>query len=255
MDAVSVNPHQPRRVFDESALTSLATSMAAAGVIQPVVVRQKEDGTFELIAGERRLRAARLAGLETIPAIVREADRVAQAQLALIENTQRQDLNPIERAAAYRTLQSQLGLTQAQLAERLGEDRSGIANYLRLLDLPLKIQDFLQAGRLSLGHAKVLASIEDASQAELIGIRAAEGEWSVRSLENAMKTEPELIKARDPATLAHLRETEESISRSIGMKVKLKSAKKGAGKLTIQYSSLKQFDELMERLGVDLSSM
>lgn len=261
LDAIAPNPHQPRRHFNDTALASLAASFTAAGVIQPILVRDVGEGRFELIAGERRLRAAKLAGLATIPAIVREADTIAQAQMALIENTQRQDLNPIERAIAYRTLLQELNLTQADLAQRLGEDRSSIANFLRLLDLPAGVRTHVETGVLSLGHAKVLAALSDAATIETIARQAVAGDWSVRTLEQAIaksKSESPLKSAPlspDNARQAHLLETASSISRTLGMKVKLAVGKKGSGKLTIQYGSLEQFDELMEKLGVKLEAM
>ena len=159
-DAIHPNPHQPRRTFDDASLAELAASIRSSGVIQPLVVKRRPHG-FELIAGERRLRAAKIAGLASVPVVVREVDAVAQAQLALVENVQREDLNPIDRAQGYRSLIDQLNLTQAELAARLGEERSGIANYLRLLDLDPAVQETVRAGTISLGHAKLLAGVAD----------------------------------------------------------------------------------------------
>ena len=139
LDKVSPNPHQPRRVMNEASIAELAASLKSTGLIQPIIVRQVPDG-YQLIAGERRWRAAKLAGLTSIPAIVREVDSFAQAQMALVENIQREDLNPFDRAESYRALMTQLGLTQAELAGRLGEERSSVANYLRLLDLAAPVR-------------------------------------------------------------------------------------------------------------------
>jgi len=246
-------------LFDDVALASLATSMSTAGVIQPILVRPAGEGRYELIAGERRLRAARLAKLPAIPAIVREADRVTQAQLALIENTHRQDLNPIERAQAYRTLLRDLNLTQADLAERLGEDRSSIANYLRLLDLPPEAQAGVQQGLLTLGHAKVLASIEDPDRANELAAKAVTNGWSVRALEEVLakvKLEqlPSDSLADKDGLAAHIQEMEKSIARTLGMKVRLKTGRKGSGRMIIRYASLNQFDQLMEKLGIQLDA-
>src|SRR5947207_327576 len=161
---IEPNPHQPRRQFNDAALADLAASFKTNGIIQPVVVRQVADDRYQLVAGERRLRAAKLAGLTTVPAIIRDVDSFKQAQMALVENIHREDLNPLDRAAAYRALVDQLGLTQAELAARLGEDRSSIANHLRLLDLPATVRDDITAGTISLGHAKVLASVSDPTE-------------------------------------------------------------------------------------------
>ena len=154
------NPHQPRREMNEALLAELAASIKSTGLIQPIVVRQGVSG-YQLIAGERRLRAAKLAGLKTIPGIVRDVDSYAQAQMALVENIQREDLNPIDRAQAYRTLASQLGLTQQELATRLGEDRTTIAHFLRVLELSEPVRELIRGGKLSFGHAKLLAGVSD----------------------------------------------------------------------------------------------
>lgn len=255
VDQVRPNPHQPRREFNEAALAALAESMKAAGVIQPIIVRQAPDG-YELIAGERRLRAARLAGLSVIPAIVRETDPITQAQLALIENIQREDLNPIERAEAYRTLVEQLGLTQQELALRLGEDRSSIANYLRLLDLPQAAREYIRTGALSMGHAKVLMGIlEPAEQARLAALAVQES-LSVRNLERIVshgQTDDRPRPTR-PAPSAHIQDLEKTLQRHLGMRVQLRTnpRNRGKGKLIIHYADLDQFDQLLARLGVQI---
>jgi ParB family chromosome partitioning protein len=248
------NPHQPRRVMNDATLAELAASLKANGLIQPILVR-RQGSTYELIAGERRLRAARLAGLKTIPAIVRAVDSFTQAQLALVENIQREDLNPIDRANAYRTLVQQLGLTQSELAGRLGEDRSSIANHLRLLELAPDVQSMLRDGRLSLGHAKVLAGVADqAEQVRLAELCVAQG-LSVRNLErviNEASPAAAPAAAEKPAASPHVRQVETSIARQLGLRVQLRSGSKGKGKLIIHYGNLDQFDELMGRLKVKL---
>lgn len=253
LEAVVPNPHQPRRTMDETALAELAASLKATGLIQPIVVR-KAGETYQLIAGERRWRAARLAGLATIPAILREVDSFTQAQMALVENIQRENLNPIDRALAYRTLLGQLGLTQAELAGRVGEDRSTVANHLRLLDLAEPVQAMISDGRLSLGHAKILAGVQDrAEQERLANLVVGQG-LSVRNLERLLQegTPKPAAPARATAgTSAHLQDLEKSLSRQLGMKCQLRAgAKKGKGRLVIQYASLDQFDELLTRLGI-----
>lgn len=250
IDQIAPNPHQPRRDMNQATLAEMAASMKSAGLIQPIIVRKTADG-YQLIAGERRLRAARLAGLQTIPAIVRQVDDFTQAQLALIENIHRENLNPIDRAKAYRTLMSQLGLTQQELANRLGEDRSSIANHLRLLDLAEPVQQLILDGKLSLGHAKLLAGVADMlEQQRLAGLCIAQ-DLSVRNLERMLASQKEPSPRPGSGRLsAHLLDLEKAISRQLGMRVQVRSGKKGRGRLTIFYASLDQFDDLMQRLGV-----
>lgn len=253
VSAVVPNPHQPRKQMIEASVAELAASLKVTGLIQPIVVR-KVGETYQLIAGERRLRAAKLAGLATIPAILREVDSFTQAQMALVENIQRENLNPIDRAQAYRTLMGQLGLTQAELAGRLGEDRSSIANHLRLLDLAEPVQAMVSDGRISLGHAKILAGVQDpVEQQRLANLVVTQG-LSVRNLERLLqdantKTPPA---ATAPASgSAYHQDLEKSLSRQLGLRVQLRAgAKKGKGKLILHYGTLDQFDELMNRLGV-----
>lgn len=247
---VSANPHQPRREFDD--LAELAASLKSTGVIQPIIVKKIGDD-YQLIAGERRLRAARMAGLATIPAIVRDADSFAQAQMALVENIQRRDLNPLDRAIAYRALLEQLGLTQAELAARLGEERSSIANFLRLLELAEPVRQLLGSEKISLGHAKLLAGISDpAEQIRLAELVVAQ-ELSVRNLERLLATPTETPQTRSPRSAsAHVQDLERSLSRQLGLRVQLHSGKGGKGRITIHYGSLDQFDGLAERLGVAL---
>jgi ParB family chromosome partitioning protein len=253
-DSVSPNPHQPRKQFDEAALASLAASLKSTGLVQPLVVRSDPaggEGTYQLIAGERRLRAAKLAGLATLPAIIREVDPFKQAQMALIENVQREDLNPIDRAQAYRSLIEQLGLTQAELASRLGEERSTVANYLRLLDLSEPVREMVRAGKLSLGHAKILAGISDPQQQQELAERVVGQELSVRNLERIL-TEPVAAPKSAPAEPSpHIRDLEGTLSSQLGLRVQVRSgAAKGKGRVVIHYGSLDQFDQLLERLGV-----
>jgi ParB family transcriptional regulator, chromosome partitioning protein len=250
VDKVSPNPHQPRRVMNEASIAELAASLKSTGLIQPIIVRQLSDG-YQLIAGERRWRAAKLAGLTSIPAIVREVDSFAQAQMALVENIQREDLNPLDRAESYRALMTQLGLTQAELAGRLGEERSSVANYLRLLDLAAPVRELIRDGKLSLGHAKLLAGVSDIAEQDRIAKLVVAQELSVRKVELLLQqrpASPDNVPVSSPS--AHIQDLERSISRQLGMKVQVRSAKKGKGRLVIHYASLDQFDELMTRMGV-----
>ncbi|HEV8293364.1 MAG TPA: ParB/RepB/Spo0J family partition protein, partial [Tepidisphaeraceae bacterium] len=242
----------PRRSFDESSLADLAASLKSTGLIQPILVRRVGQ-QYQLIAGERRLRAAKLAGLSTIPALIRDIDTVTQAQMALIENIQREDLNPIDRAQGYRTLIDQMGLTQAELAGRLGEDRSSIANFLRLLDLSESVKTMVRDGRLSVGHAKLIAGISDILEQERLANLVLLQGLSVRNLERAIKEgpRPDIKKPAPTGPTAHLQDLEKNISRQLGLRVQLRAAvKKGKGRLIIHYASLDQFDELLARLKV-----
>jgi ParB family transcriptional regulator, chromosome partitioning protein len=255
--AVVPNPHQPRKHFDEDRLRELSASLRESGVIQPIIVRPGGVGTgqYELIAGERRWRAAILAGLDTMPAIVRQVDPAAQARLALVENVQREDLNPIERAGAYATLLKSLGITQQELAQQLGEDRSSIANFLRLLELAEPVQRLVADGHLSAGHAKVLAGVPDIAEQCRLAELAVKRELSVRTLEEIIKkgAAPVPPAASTPGS-AHLLDLEKSISRQVGMRVQIRAAgkNKAKGKLVIHYQSLDQFDQLLERMNVRL---
>ena len=257
VSAIVPNPHQPRRQWDQTSLQSLAASIKSTGLVQPIIVRKVQDSPaqYQLVAGERRWRAAQEAGLQTIPAIVREVDAYAQAQMALIENIQREDLNPVDRAQAYRTLMDQLGLTQAELAIRLGEERPTIANYLRLLELPGVVQELVRTQQLTLGHAKLLAGVSDpARQEELAKLVATEG-LSVRNLERMVEfASPAPKPAAASASAqpsAHIRDLEKTITSTLGMRVQVRAGgQKGKGRLVIHYANLDQFDALLERLGV-----
>jgi ParB family chromosome partitioning protein len=252
VDSITPNPHQPRRTMNEASIAELAASLKSNGLIQPLVVKRTGDG-YQLIAGERRLRAAKLAGLNQVPVVVKDVDAFTQAQMALVENIQREDLNPIERALGYRTLMDQLGLTQAELAGRLGEERSSIANFVRLLDLAEPVRAKVRDGVLSLGHAKLLAGVADIlEQQRLADLIVAQG-LSVRNLERLLATPatPPPTKSAPANSPAYQQELEKSISRQLGLRVQVKQgAKKGKGRLVLHYANLDQFDELMQRMGV-----
>ena len=250
IDIIGPNPHQPRKTIKESAIAELALSLKSSGIIQPIIVRRVED-RFELIAGERRWLAAKLAGFTEVPAVVRDVDAFTQAQMALVENIQREDLNAIERAQGYRVLMQQLGLTQAELANRMGEDRSSIANYLRLLDLAEPVRRMVQDGRLSMGHAKLLAGVEDILEQQKLAETVIAQNLSVRNLERLLETrgQPQGEK-KGGGSAAHVADLEKSMSRQLGLRVQLRSSSKGKGRLILHYASLDQFDELMQKLGV-----
>jgi ParB family chromosome partitioning protein len=253
LDRLSANPHQPRRTFDESSLKSLADSLKLTGLIQPVVARATEDGNYELIAGERRWRAAKLAGLQTIPAIVRVADPVLRAEMALIENIQRQDLNPIDRAVAYKALLDNLGLTQAELATRLGEDRTVIGHHLRLLDLAVPVQEKVVGGEISLSHARVLAGVTGHNDQVRLADLVISQDLNVRNLERLINAPPagQPAPAKSPTSSAHIADLEKTISRHLGLRVQVKAKPgKKQGRLILHYASLDQFDDLLNKLGI-----
>jgi ParB family chromosome partitioning protein len=254
VESITPNPHQPRREMNETGIAELAASLKSTGLIQPIVVRKAESG-YQLIAGERRLRAAKLAGFVSIPAIVREVDSFTQAQMALVENIQREDLNPIDRAQSYRALVDQLGLTQAELAQRLGEDRSSVANYMRLLELAEPVRELVRESKLSLGHAKILAGVQDILEQQRLANLVVSQDLSVRNLERLVADQPVAAPAPRPSSAtAHLLDLEKSIARQLGMRVQVRSGRKGKGRLVIHYGSLDQFDELLGRMGVRTDS-
>lgn len=250
LDQISVNPHQPRKQMDQATLAQLAASLKSNGLIQPILVR-KVDGGYQLIAGERRYRASQLAGLSHVLAIVREVDSFTQAQLALVENIHREDLNPIDRASAYQSLITQLGLTQAELASRLGEERSSIANYVRLLDLVPSVRDLVRLGTLSLGHAKILAGVADSIEQERLANLVVGQQLSVRNLERLLNDKPVDAKAKSGGATPHQKELEVSLARQLGVRVQVRGQGK-KGRVVLHYASLDQFDELMRRIGVSV---
>lgn len=211
-EQIRPNPKQPRKQFDEAKLAELAASIREHGIVQPVVVRPLGPDTFELVAGERRWRAAQMAGLPKLPAVVRDFTPAQVMEIALIENLQREDLNPVEEAEAYRLLLEEFGLTQEELARRLGKSRPQISNTLRLLQLPETVRGDLASGRVSMGHAKVLLGIEDPVQMEALAQRVVTENLSVRELEAALEQlqvarpakggRPKKQNTRDPQLLA-----------------------------------------------------
>jgi ParB family chromosome partitioning protein len=231
---IGPNPLQPRRHFAEESLKELAASLRQHGLLQPVVVTRAAAGGYYLITGERRWRAAQLAGLERIPAVVREVesdtDRLA---LALIENLQREDLTPIEEARAYHHLRSESGLSQEQIASTVGKDRSTVANALRLLALPLAVQELVDSGALSAGHARALAGLGDPARQEDTAQRCVAGGWSVRELEGRLRPAPRpKPRAVDPDTTA----AADKLSLRLGTPVAIQRRRRG-GEIRIRFAS------------------
>ncbi len=246
---IKPNPEQPRKVFDEQALRELTASIKEKGVLQPVMVRKAENGDYYLIAGERRWRAAALSGLKKIPALVKESSPAEALELALIENIQRDDLNPIETADAFNRLIEEHGYTQETLSKKVGKERATVANYLRLLRLPPEVKGLVNDGRLSMGHAKAIVSLPT-KKAQVEASRAVVRKGlSVRETEalckRLMAGEPRktAAKAKDPNIAA----LEERLKRSLGTRVQIRHKGK-AGRIEIEYYSLDELDRLLEIL-------
>jgi len=244
------NEEQPRSRFDDETIAELAASIRTYGVIQPVVVRQLPTGVYQLVAGERRLRAARLAGLEVVPAIVRDVDETGALELALVENLQREDLNPIDEAHGYESLMELSGATQADVSERVGRGRSTVANALRLLELPPDVQDMLSEGELSAGHGRALLGFGTVEDVREGARKAAARGLSVRELEALARGKRRRKKAtrkrrtEDPV----LREWEERLQRILGTQVRIE--RMGIeGTIRIEYYSDEDLERILEALG------
>jgi ParB family transcriptional regulator, chromosome partitioning protein len=248
MDLIVPNRFQPRTDFPETELLELAESLRQNGVLQPVLVRRKGDGFFELIAGERRFRAAKLAGIPALPAIVRNSSDQQAMELALVENLQRKDLNPMESARAYHRLINEFGFTQDAVAVRIGKDRSSIANLIRLMHLPLEIQDLVQSGALSTGHAKVILGLPTQDSQLALARRILAEQLSVRQAE--LLTVEQLQSSKPKRGLRHVRphrDLEERLQKRLGTRVSLVTGRRG-GKLVLHYFSPEELDRLIEML-------
>jgi ParB family chromosome partitioning protein len=247
--AVKASPNQPRRKFAPEALQALADSITAHGLLQPIVVREVE-GAFELIAGERRWRAAKLAGLEAIRAICRPAGEADALVLSVIENLQREDLDPIEEASAYRSLAEDLQLTHEQIAAHVGRERSTVTNAMRLLELPPAIQAKLISRALSPGHARVLLAVTDPHLQLALAERAADKGMSVRELEQAVYGKGEGARsAGGRRQAAHLTDLEARISERLGVRAQVVEGKRG-GKLVLKFKTNQEFMRILDAIGV-----
>ncbi len=263
VELISPNPAQPRRRFDQEALTALAGSLGERGVLQPVLVRPKAGGTYELVAGERRWRAARIAGLETIPALVRQREDAETLELALIENMAREDLNPIEEARACAALVEELALTRAQVARRVGRGRVAVSNLMRLLELPDEAIELLEAGTLSEGHGRALLLAEDhAARRSLARAAAAQG-WSVRTTEararqgnagtrdapgGAVRRAATGSGAQHPDQEQAAQEIAEALGSGLGVEVHVRASGQGGYRAELSFSTREEAIELARRL-------
>jgi len=258
IDLIQPNPYQPRTSMDDKALSALVASIKKSGILQPITVR-KHHGRHEIIAGERRWTAAKACGMTEVPVIVREADDEQMLELALIENIQREDLNPIDRAKAYKRFCTRFNMRAEELADRLGEDRSTVANYMRILELSPAVQDLVAKGRLGMGHGRCLLGISDPRRRDELAFRAVDADWSVRTLEEAVrkeKTTPGAAVAAvktvaAPAASPHVRQLQQQFEHSMKTKVTiLEGRRKGSGRIIIEYYSLDDFDRIASALGV-----
>jgi len=251
------NPYQTRGRVDEAALNELAASIRATGVLQPVLVRPIAGGRYQMMAGERRWMAAQRAGKQTIPAVVKQASNEQAMEITIVENLQREDLNPMEQARAYERLSREFGMTQEQMAQRTGKERASVANFLRLLKLPQIVREAIEAGVLSFGHGKVLMMLAESPEVlEKVAARVIEKALSVRATEELVHSvtdgdkqedntnKKRNIKQRDP----NVRAAEQELQRALGMKVEIKD--RGAkGKIVLHYATLEDFDRVLEVLG------
>lgn len=263
ISVASITPsrHQPRKHFDEARLKELADSMRTHGVLQPIVVRRTAAGGFELIAGERRWRAAKLAGITEIPAVVRVLDERASAEIAIVENLQREDLSPLERARAFSALAEQFSLSHQQVAERVGVDRATVSNTLRLLELEPEIADMVQSGRLSQGHAKALLSVHGSAERVRLAQQCSREGWSVRETERRCSGQRDSVTASshgagvpaDGGSSEVIRlDLERRLSSVLGTRVEVRTSRSGtSGKLVLSFFDLEQLDGLLRRLGVE----
>jgi ParB family chromosome partitioning protein len=255
IDLIDANPYQTRGRLNETALDELASSIQASGVVQPVVLRAVANGRFQIVAGERRWIASRRAGKATIPAVVRQLSNEQAMEITIIENLQREDLNPVEQARAFERLSREFNMTQEQIATRTGKDRASIANFIRLLKLPDPVQKAMEEGSLSLGHGKVLLSLAGFPEhLERAAREIIEKQLSVRQTEELvsrlLNPQSEEQKQEKPVRVLdpNVREAQRSLEGALGVKVEILD-RKGRGKIILKYGSLEDFDRIVEALG------
>jgi ParB family chromosome partitioning protein len=255
LEDIDRNPFQTRTHVDEQELAELAASITANGVVQPILVRPLADGRFQLIAGERRWRASKLAGKQTIPAILRQVSDEQAMEITIVENLQRADLNPMEQARAFERLSREFHMTQEQMATRTGKDRVSVSNFMRLLKLPESIQVLVESNKLSFGHAKALLGLNHHPSMEKAAQRVAQLSLSVRQTETMVQNMlfPEKNKKEskpEPEVDPNVKEVAERLQRALGLKVHIED-KKGRGRVIIEYADLADFDGLLEQLAGD----
>ena len=263
IELLQSNPYQPRKTFDEAGLVSLAASIERSGILQPIAVRPRGD-RFEIIAGERRWTAAKSLGMKTVPVVIRQANDEQMLELALIENLQREDLNPVDRARAYREFCEKFHLTPDQVAMRVGEDRSTVVNYLRLLDLPEFIQEMVARGVVQAGHARCLLKVDSAEQQKKLAEAVVRQELSVRALEDIVRTERRAAEVPGVSTherptkwrMPHVAELERRFEEALKTRVRIKEGKKkGTGHITIEFFTFEDFARVGKALDVELREL
>jgi ParB family transcriptional regulator, chromosome partitioning protein len=256
LEQIDTNPFQTRSHVNEEQLAELAASIVANGVVQPVLVRPLSNGRFQIIAGERRWRASKMAGKTTVPAVLRQVSDEQAMEITIVENLQRADLNPMEQARAFERLSREFHMTQEQMAQRTGKDRATVANFLRLLRLPSSVQGRVEAGELSFGHARALLAFEDAEEMEKAAQWVVDRSLSVRQTENHVQEsiDPSRRQKKGPKPAVpidpNVRNAQERLQRALGLKVNIEDHK-GRGRVIIEYGRLEDFDALMERFGVE----
>ena len=252
VDMIEPNPYQPRMNFDQEALDELADSIRTLGLIQPITVRRKEEGRYQIISGERRFRACRLAGMDMIPAYIRDTNDQGMLEMAIVENIQRENLDPIEVAMSYQRLIEECNLTQEQMAVRVGKKRASVTNYLRLLKLPAKLQHDLKVGLLSVGHAKVLLGVGDLKLQEYLCDLVIKEDLSVRQLEDKIKKLTEQKKAAEPQEEQDLPDEYFKVLEIVGKyfenNISIKRSGSGKGSMTIHFGSDEEVRKFLKAL-------
>jgi ParB family chromosome partitioning protein len=252
VEQIERNPHQTRSQFDQAKLAELAQSIAATGVVQPIVVRAVKDGRFQLIAGERRWLASKIAGKATIPAVIRDASDEQSMEMTIVENLQRADLNPMEQARAYERLGREFRMTQEQMAQRTGKERASVSNFLRLLKLPQDVQNYVESGELTYGHARTLLALDSPEAIIAAANKVRNLSLSVRQTEGLVNAQlnPErdakpdkVIEPLDP----NVREARDQLQRALGLRVRIQD-RKGKGRVIIEYSTVSDFDRIVDAL-------
>lgn len=254
---ISVNPKQPRRDFDETALSELATSIKIHDIIQPLTVTKLANGKYQLIAGERRFRASKIAGLKDVPVYIRQANDKDLLELALLENLQREDLNAIEIGLSYKRMMEELDYTQEQVAERMGKERSTVTNYIRLLKLPPDIQLAVRSGTITMGHARALITIDTVDKQMYIFSEIKAKQLSVRQTEELVRkmykgNEPVKSSVKNELPPAY-KKIEDNLASHFSTKVKMVHNKKGYGSITLEYYSLQELNKILDQMNVVIS--
>lgn len=243
---IAANPHQPRSVFSEDGLQALTASIQSVGLVQPITVRQMAPGAYQIISGERRYRAAKRAGLKQLPVYVRFADDQAVLEMALVENIQRQDLDPIEVALSYQRLMDDCDLTQQRVAERVGVNRSSVANHLGLMKLPSLVQAGLRDRTISMGHAKALVGLNDSTAQEALYLACLKGDWSVRRMESAVKGGNS--KKSTPRKVTHNAKAAKAFSAALGLPATVTVTADGKGSIVLQFKDQAALQAALDKL-------